>query len=666
MAKRGCSSRACANPSRSARIDGNAARSQHAIMHLGTCYYPEHWPEDWWADDARRMRDMGLSRIRIGEFAWSRIEPARGAFDWGWLDRAIETLHGEGLGIILGTPTATPPKWLVDEMPGMIAIDTQGRPRKFGSRRHYCFSHPGYRAECARIVTVLAERYGDHPAIVMWQTDNEYGCHDSAISYSDAAASAFRTWLSRKYADVAALNTAWGNVFWSMEYPSFAVIDPPNLTVTEPNPAHVLDWRRFASDEVVSFNRLQCDIIRGASPGRDITHNFMGFFTQFDHAAVARDLDLVTWDSYPLGFLDSFSMFTEEEKLRYARQGHPDIAAFHHDLYRGMAKGARWGVMEQQPGPVNWARHNPAPLPGMVRLWTLEALAHGAELVSYFRWRQAPFAQEQMHAGLNRPDRSEDVGGREVRQVAQDLKDNPTWLSLSKPLPSSSTAALIFSYEAAWVFDAQPQGASFKYLDLVLAFYSALRRAGLNVDIVSPDVPLDGYAMVVVPSLPIVAPGTFDSVSSPVLFGPRTGSKTTDFAIPARLPPDLPIPIKVVRVESLRAGLVHEGNGVTVKRWIEHIESNLMPEIATGDGTGIVWKHNKLRYLSAWPDEALLDTLVARMTAEAGLAISALPRDVRLRHRGDFAFAFNYGPHAVEFEGRTLPPAGVAVWRVAE
>jgi beta-galactosidase len=132
-------------------------------MKLGCCYYPEHWPEAIWAEDAQRMAAMGLSLVRIGEFAWSRIEPEPGQYDWGWLDRAIETLHAAGLQVILGTPTATPPKWLVDQMPDMIAIDQQGRPRGFGSRRHYCFSHEGYRVECARIVTALAQRYASTP-----------------------------------------------------------------------------------------------------------------------------------------------------------------------------------------------------------------------------------------------------------------------------------------------------------------------------------------------------------------------------------------------------------------------------------------------------------------------------------------------------------------------
>jgi beta-galactosidase len=412
-------------------------------MNLGVCYYPEQWPEALWAEDARRMRELGLTHVRIGEFAWSRIEPAPGIFDWDWYDRAIAALHDAGLKLIIGTPTATPPKWLVDALPDVLAWDEQGRPRRFGSRRHYCFSSPSYRREAVRICTAVAERYGRHPAVVAWQTDNEYGCHDTVLSYSPAAAEAFRRWLKERHGTVEALNSAWGAVFWSQEYRSFEEIDPPNLTVTEANPAHRLDYQRFASSEVESFNRLQVEIIRRHSPGRDITHNFMGFFTHFDHHAVGADVDAASWDSYPLGFLDQ-GWDEAETKQRYVRQGHPDFAAFHHDLYRGCSRGRLW-IMEQQPGPVNWAPNNPAPLPGMVRLWTLEAFAHSAELVSYFRWRQAPFGQEQMHAGLLRPDSVEDVAASEVRAVA------PEVAALREYQPTNAPVALLFSYDAQWL-----------------------------------------------------------------------------------------------------------------------------------------------------------------------------------------------------------------------
>ena len=641
------------------------------MMRLGCCYYPEHWPEEIWAEDARRMVEMGLTRVRIGEFAWSRIEPQPWRYDWGWLDRAMATLHEAGLGIILGTPTATPPKWLVDKMPDMIAVDAQGRERRFGSRRHYCFSHLGYRGECRRIVAALAERYGNHPGIVAWQTDNEYGCHDTVVSYSESAAQGFRRWLAVKYGDVGALNISWGNVFWSMEYRSFSEINPPNLTVTEPNPAHLLDFRRFSSHEVASFNRIQVDILRAESPGRDVVHNYMGFFDQFDHHAVSRDLDVATWDSYPIGFLEQF-WFSRDEKLRYARAGHPDIAAFHHDLYRGCAKG-RWWVMEQQPGPVNWAAHNPAPLPGMVRLWTLEAAAHGAEMVSYFRWRQAPFGQEMHHAGLLRPDSVDDVGAHEARAAAADLA---TLGDLGLPAKS---VALLFSYEAAWLFDTQPQGRSFRYMELVFSFYTALRRLGLNVDILPADAALDGYAMVIAPSLPILSSELIErlvSLNIPMLFGPRSGSRTPDFQIPEGLPPGnlrAAIPLTIPRVESLREGLVEQGDGFAVTRWFEHVESDLPPEERLTDGRGVVYASGPLRYLAVWPDEALLARVLGRMAGEAGLVTVDLPADLRLRRAGDVTFAFNYGPDIIDLEGifngelvignGAVPPAGVAAWR---
>jgi beta-galactosidase len=646
-------------------------------MRLGTCYYPEQWPQEWWADDARRMAEMGLTRVRIGEFAWSRIEPEAGRFDWAWLDQAVETLHAAGLGIIMGTPTATPPKWLVDQMPDMVAIDAAGKPRGFGSRRHYCFSHGGYRAEAARITRALVERYGDHPAIVAWQTDNEFGCHDTVLSYSPAAASAFRVWLAARYRSVVALNTAWGTVFWSQEYRTFAEIDPPHLTVTEANPAHLLDYQRFSSDQVVSFNRAQVDILRTGSPGRDVVHNFMGFFTAFDHHDVGRDLDVSTWDSYPLGFLEQF-WFSDADKLTFARTGHPDIAAFHHDLYRGCSNG-RWWVMEQQPGPVNWSRFNPAPLPGMVRLWTLEAMAHGAELVSYFRWRQAPFAQEQMHAGLLGPDRIDDVGAHEARDAFADILEVG---ALGVP-PKS--VALVFSYDSDWVTTIQPQGQGFSALRLCFEFYTALRLLGLDVDIVSPEAALDGYAMIVVPCLPILPDGFVDRLAAltcPVLIGPRSGSKTADFQIPPLLPPgDLQslVPLKVVRVESLRPGLVGQGEGFTISRWLEYIESEVPAEDRLMSGRGTTFKSGTVRYLAAWPDPALLSQVLARMTGEAALATHSLPETLRLRRAGDYVFAFNYGsaplnlsdtfPDLGQFSfvlgDQRLPAAGVAAWRAS-
>jgi beta-galactosidase len=625
-------------------------------MKLGVCYYPEHWPEERWPIDARMMRETGLERVRIGEFAWSRIEPSPGRFDWGWLDRAIEVLAQAGLEIILGTPTATPPKWLVDRMPEMVALDRQGRPRGFGSRRHYCFSHAGYRAEAARITTAVAERYGRHPAVVSWQTDNEYGCHDTVQSFSPAARGAFRQWLSDRYGSIAVLNEAWGNVFWSMEYRSFDEVDLPNLTVTEANPSHWLAFRRFASDQVLAFNAAQVEILRELSPGRSITHNAMGFYTGYDHFALGAQIDVLGWDSYPLGFLEQFR-FSESDKITYARTGHPDIAAFHHDLYRGCARDARWSVLEQQPGPVNWASNNPAPLPGMVHLWTMEAAAHGAEMLCYFRWRQAPFAQEQMHAGLLRPDARAAPALAEARQSFEALAALDDY---GKPVKQ---AAIVFAYEAEWITQIQPQGQDLSALWAAFECYSVLRERGLNVDFVRPGEALDGYALVIVPCLPYAPDAliaALETSDAQIVIGPRSGSKTEELTIPESLAPG-PLRgiagVTVIRSESLRPGLEHAGQGWVLARWLDHVEGPAEAELVCDDGTVACWKHGSVRYLAGWPEGSMLRKVIGLVLADTGIDAPSLPKGLRRVTTDAGAFCFNYGPQAADIADGPLPRA---------
>ena len=621
---------------------------------LGVCYYPEHWPKEMWANDAKRMAELGLRYVRIGEFAWSVIEPDPGRFDWGWLDKAVETLGSAGLKIVMGTPTATPPKWLIDRFPEVLAHDDEGRPRRFGSRRHYCFSSERYREESRRISEAVAARYGRHDAVAGWQTDNEYGCHDTVRSYSPNALRAFRQWLKARYGDVGALNQAWGNRFWSMEYRSFDEVDLPMLAVTELNPIHRLDFYRFSSDQVAAFNAEQVEIIRRHSPGRFVTHNFMGAFVDFDHFKTCETLDLASWDSYPLGFTDSLPMtgFTEAERVRYATTGHPDISAFHHDLYRGVGRGRFW-VMEQQPGPVNWALWNPGPSPGIVRLWAWEALAHGAEVVSFFRWRQAPFAQEQMHAGLNRPDNVLDVGGREAGTVAKELGAE-WWRAIAAVRATRSDVALVFDYEAAWIHSIQPQGRSFSYIALVFTWYTALRRLGIDVDIVPPGADLSGYRAVFVPSLPHVsarAAAAFTSFNGHTVFGIRTGAKTESFQIPSTLPVgplQSVMPVKVVRVESLRPGVTREvvwGNKhYACPTWAEHLEADGADVVARfGDEAPAIVRKNKRLYVAAWPTRELAMDVAQSVLNDAAVATVALPEDVRVRRRGGVTFAFNFG-----------------------
>ncbi len=622
---------------------------------LGVCYYPEHWDVSRWETDARRMAEMGITYVRIGEFAWSRIEPARGQFTFDWLDRAMDTLHAAGLKVVLGTPTATPPKWLVDECPDILPVDEQGRTRGFGSRRHYTFSSRTWWRESARIVEIVARRYGTHPGLAGWQTDNEYGCHETTVSWGAEDLRAFRDWLRRRYQSTDQLNEAWGSVFWSMEVSSFDQVTLPNGTVTEPNPAHRMDFWRFQSEQVAAYDRMQCDLIRAHSPGRWITHNFMGFVSDFDHFAVADNLDLASWDSYPIGFVEAFP-FTEAQRNRWAETSHPDIAPWHHDLYRGVGRGRFW-VMEQQPGPVNWAAWNPVPKPGMVRLWTWEALAHGAEVVSYFRWRQATFAQEQFHAGLNLAGLDElSPGGEEAAQVARELAALP-------PLPVTTRApvAIVFDYASFWSTKIQPQGRDFRYVEMVFLWYQALRRLGLDVDVVRPGAPVKGYALVVVPSMIHVTDAALQALQGAdgtVLVGPRAGSRDRNFRIPENLPPgplaDL-TGTRITQVASLRPGLTHPVRGAVegaAERWRDHataVSSEVLAHF--DDGGPALTRKGRALQLHCWPDEALLTSVIGHAVATAGLETLAVPDHVRLRRRGDWWVFVNYGP-----QSWTLPP----------
>ncbi|GAB5437126.1 beta-galactosidase [Falsiruegeria mediterranea] len=624
---------------------------------LGTCYYPEHWPEETWQDDARRMVAAGLTWVRIGEFAWSRLEPNPGEMTLGWMDRAIETLGQAGLKVVLGTPTATPPRWMLDRHPDMLAIDAQGNPRKFGSRRHYCFSHAGYLEESRRITRLLAERYGASPYVAAWQTDNEYGCHDTTLSYSAAARTGFRTWLRSQYANIDALNSAWGNVFWSMEYRSFDDIDLPNMTVTEANPSHTMAFRRYSSDMVVRFNQAQVEEIRPHSSA-PISHNYMGRITDFDHFEVGKDLEIATWDSYPLGFLEDRVGATPERQRMYAQQGDPDFQAFHHDLYRAVGRG-RWWVMEQQPGPVNWAPYNPAPLPGMVRLWTWEAFAHGAEAVCYFRWRQAPFAQEQMHAGLLRPDGQDAPAMQEVAEMTRELADAP------EVQPGTAPVALIFDYASEWAWSTQPHGAHLSYFGIVFDVYRALRRAGLSVDILPPTaLDFSEYKVVLAPGLMTLGSelkAALENAPCTVLLGPRTNARTHDFRIPTPLPPDFAdLDVTVSRVESLRPDMPRPlVGGGAVTGYIEELEGEAPAILHTQLGQPCAVAQGNRIYCSAILDDTGLDSLMVALCARSDLSYRAMPVGVRTRRCGSEEFWFNHTDKPVETEMGTLPPASV-------
>lgn len=649
---------------------------------LGVCYYPEHWPEARWTLDAAMMRDLGLSAVRIGEFAWSRLEPDPGHYDFAWMDRAIETLGAAGLKVVIGTPTATPPKWLIDAHPEILPVDiTTGHVRGFGSRRHYDFSSDVYLGEALRITTALAARYGTNRHVIGWQTDNELCCHDTAMSGSAAARQAFQHWCRDRYGTIDALNAAWGNVFWSMEYRDWDEIELPILAVTETSPSARYAYRQFSSDQVVRWHAAMVAAIRAHAKDQWITHNFIPMEqTGVDNFALCEQLDFVSFDNYPLGIADiALARAPADALMPFMRTGLPDLTALYLDQTRGLSKGAFW-LMEQQPGPVNWAPHNPMPAPGMVRLWTLQAFAHGAACVSYFRWRQAPFAQEQMHAGLLRPDHQPSEAWDEIAQTAGELA---LLGSLADKAPQADVAVIV-DVHSRYVSDIERQGAGYHYDRQLFRYFSALRALGLDVDCLAPGQDLTGYRLVVVPGL--AAPdeaglAALMASDALIVIGPRSGSKSREFTFPAALPPgDLRelVPVRVRAVETLRAdcnGALFAGNrrfesGIW-REFLDVLDGEVLARYETGEPA--VVRHGRATYLGCVTDDGYLRHLFEGLAAEAGLVTIALPPTLRLRRRGDLNFAFNYAPEPAEapapataafiIGSAVLPPYGVAIWR---
>lgn len=356
-------------------------------LHLAVDYYPSQWPESVWESDISAMRDANISYVRVNEFDWAVLEPVEGQYNFTLLDQTLELFAKYDIKAIIGTPTASPTNWISNNY-DINFVDVANDTLGFGSRRHYSFSSFDYRVLSQKITTELAKRYGNNPTVVAWQLDNEFGCHSTTRSYDHNAAKRFRTWLEAKYTTIENLNTRQGRVFWSAQYESFEAVQPPFLEVYTTNELHTLDWYTFSSDMLIDFAKEQAVILRQYAPTQAITTNFMAFFSEFDHHKFSREvgIDLATWDAYALAAPSTFTWLSDQELSDTLRTGLPDSNAFHHALYRGVAGAAYnatsgpFGVMEMQPGVLNWNQYRVSPLEGMVDLWTLETFAASGDM----------------------------------------------------------------------------------------------------------------------------------------------------------------------------------------------------------------------------------------------------------------------------------------------
>jgi beta-galactosidase len=452
-------------------------------MRFGVCYYPEQWPEERWPVDVAMMADLGLDLVRIGEFAWSTIEPEPGRFDFAAIDRVVELVGTAGMQIVLGTPTAAPPVWLMERRPEVLSVGPDGRRRAYGSRRHTCTTSPAYREEAARITAALVDRYGQNPAVTAWQVDNELGNHDSARCWCDHCHRAFSAWLDHRFGSVDALNAAWGTAFWSQTYPTFDSVRLPVPTMTGHHPALRLAHHKFASDQSVAFAAAQFDLIRaGTPPGTEITTNLYCEDLAVDARALARLGGLASMDNYPHGVAT------------------PLDTAYLLDLHAGASgEGGSVWVMEQQVGPVNWTSDNPQVPDGQVRVWLWQAALHGYDAVLSFRWRAARFGQEQYHSGILRHD-------GQPRRVVDELRTAMGEIRAAGDLAPHRSVALLHSYKDAWAIEISPHRTGLTHRKILHEAYVAARRLGLDVTVVDSTQDLTRFDIVLAPGLQITTP----------------------------------------------------------------------------------------------------------------------------------------------------------------
>ncbi|ESP87074.1 beta-galactosidase [Candidatus Halobonum tyrrellensis] len=654
-------------------------------MNVGVCYFPEHWPAERAEADVERMAEAGIEYVRMGEFAWSRFEPEPGEFEFDWLERAVDLVGEYGMQAVLCTPTAAPPKWLVDEHPDILQAEADGTTRQYGGRRHYCFNSPTYRRETRRIVGALAERFADHPAVAGWQTDNEYGCHGTLRCYCDDCASAFRGWLRETYGDVETLNGRWGTAFWSQELNSFAQADPPRHTAADHHPSRLLDYYRFCSDSAVEYNRIQTRLLREADDDWFVTHNFMSHYGELDAYDVCADLDFASWDSYPTGHVQERREHVSEAEYR---AGNPDNLGLDHDLYRS-ATGEPFWVMEQQPGDINWPPYSPQPAAGAMRLWAQYAAAHGADVVSYFRWRRCLTGQEQYHAGLLERDGEPDAGYHDASDAAAEFddiggeRDADDGESLAVP---DADVALLHSYDDLWALGIEPMTPDFDYWLHVETYYAALRERSVGVDVVRPTADLSGYDAAVAPSLYLADDDLADALGSYVegggelLVGMRSGVKD-----PYNKLHDAPQPGPLATLvgatvddhesvpDSLESGVVVDGERFDARVWNEWLSpaddgAEVVARYDGGraDGEAAVVRNavgeGAATYVGTWPGEELARTLVGDVLDRAGVETTdPLPAGVRLANRGGLTWVANFSADPVPVDA----PDG-ATWHVGD
>ncbi len=472
-------------------------------LFYGVDYYPEHWPVERWDTDIRLMKEMGLDVVRLAEFSWSLLETDEGRFNFAWLDDVIDRLQTAGIKVILGTPSAAPPAWLIAKDPTILPMNSEGKRSAFGGRHHACQTNETLREAIRSYVTTFAKKYGDHPNVVGWQIDNELGNSHHDLCHCPSCTKAFQAWLEKRYGTIEELNANWGTAFWSQDYNAFDQVDTPKWLVTAHNPSQVLDWRRFHSDVILDFHRLQYDIIREHSGDRFITHNMMGFADTVNYYELGEQLDFASHDQYPSGF------------FRGTVDNIPALMAAELDMIRGTKQAPFW-IMEQQSGITGWNVMGRLPKPGQLALWSMQAVARGADAIVYFRWRVAAIGTEQYWHGILPHSGIPGRNYEELKELIAKTKGLLGDIHGSMPKPQ---AAMIFSYEQKHAIGIQPNNPDLNYQAHFQKIYNAFYRKQIQLDIIGDHAEIADYALVVAPLQYLMWPELADKYRSYVANG---------------------------------------------------------------------------------------------------------------------------------------------------
>ncbi|MGW7612973.1 beta-galactosidase [Streptomyces sp. NPDC054766] len=616
---------------------------------FGGDYNPEQWPEETWHEDVRLMKEAGVNSVTLGVFSWARLEPRPGAREFGWLDRLMDLMHEHGIGVVLATPTSSPPPWMGRLHPGTLPRDEDGRTEWWGSRQHFSHSSAVYRRCAAAITEDLAARYGSHPALTMWHINNEY----CTVDYGDEAAAAFRRWLRDRYGTVEALNKAWGTAFWGQGYDDWHEVIPPRHAHYMKNPTHVLDFKRFTSDMLLECYAAERDIVRRHSPHTPVTSNFMPMWVGQDAWRWAAEEDVVSVDIYP-----------DPRDPLGAQNG-----ALIQDMTRSQAGGGPWMLMEQAAGAVNWRGVNHPKPRGLNRLWSLQAVARGADAVCYFQWRQSRQGAEKFHSGM--------IGHAGERgRTFQEIKRIGAELALLSPYVTgghvNSDIAILHDWNSWWAGTHDGRLSSENdYAEVVRAWHRALWEAHLGTAFAHPEHDLSAYRMVVVPQLYLLTDAAIDNLLAHVRAGGTlvcgflTGVADEDDRVrPGGMDERLRELFGIRTLHEwwpLDAGETAACDGFRGTLWSEEIEPDGTAVVEARyrggelDGLPAVLRKGTARYLSTLPEPAALRELLAKAADGVGVrpVLDGLPDRVEAVRRGELVFLLNHGrdPVTVEVPG---------------